>query len=342
MPKYYRLDESWQKAASLMERLDKLGTGMPLTENYKNRRQVTRDEILDVLNKTNDNQSNNELWASITYVKPAAVYKGGTRGRIHWRKDDVTKALAAHPENNTEKWYQDLDKYNQTDLSENNPITGVIALQKYVLHWLTPEKFKKKYGEYADKLHKLRMDHGLAVDSDGLMGDNRNPRAENDYGTQFNQTTGNQSIDINTKGANFTGYAYLIDDNGNILRDGSNLKQIPYDVLKSMTAKSRDYTKPEKDAVEQLAPEILAAYVKARTEIINTFSPRNLKFAQILCIAAFDGEQSFYYINDKVTTNKGAVFVNQQDMVELAEQQLDEVFTGINDFATKDSGERYL
>lgn len=330
MSKYYRLDESWQRAASLIERLDKLGTGMPITENYKNRRQVSRDEIIDILNKTNDDGSNNGKFASITYVKPVNVFKGGPRGRQYWRKDDVSKALSKHPENNTEDWYNDLNKYNQSDLSENNPIKAVIAVQKYVLHWTTPDAFNKKYGEYKDKLTNLRMQHGLAIQSAGMMGDNHNQKEKTDYGAQFNQT-GNQSIDINTKGSQFYGFAYIVDDNGNIVT------KIPYEVLKSMSKKSRNYNKPETDAIENLAPEILDAYTKARTEIINSFSPRNLKFNQILCIAAFDGEESFYYINDAVqamSMENGGVQVNQQDMVKLAEEQLDETFDGINDFAS--------
>lgn len=340
MAKYYRFNESYKKVVSLMERMER-PYGFVLTEDFNNRRQVSRDEILDVLNKQNDNPNTNHKWASITYAKPGEVYKSGTKGRRYWRKDDVANALEKNKQSASEDWYQTLDAYNKTDLAEPNPIKAVVAVQRYVIHWKSPEQWRTDYGKQADQLKDLRMSVGLAIDRDGAMGDNHNQRTTNDYGLQQNQT-GNNSIDIDTKVSNFTGNAYIVDDNGNIVN------KIPYDVLKSMAAKARTHSdragKPEVEAVEQLAPEILEVYVEKRREILNQFKPKNLKFDSILCIAAWDGEQSYYYINDMITTptvKDGEVLVNRQDMVKLAEEQLDEVFTGIDDF-TKEKGDYFM
>lgn len=339
MGRDFRYNDSYRKVRSLMERMER-PYGFFLTESFEDRRQVSRDEIFDVLNKQNDNPNTNHKWASVTYAKPGEVYKSGTRGRRYWRKDDVSQALDKNKDKSSEDWYQTLDAYNQTDLAEPNPIKAVIAVQRYNIHWKSPDKWKEDYGKQADELKDLRMSVGLAIDSDGMMGDNHNQRTTNDYGLQQNQT-GNNSIDIDTKISKFTGKAYIVDDNGNIVNE------IPYDVLKSMAAKSKTHSdraaKPEKDAIEQLAPEILEVYTQKRREIMSQFSPKNLKFDQILCIAAWDGEQSYYYINDKLmttTVKDGDVLVNQQAMVELAEKQLDEIFTGINDFS-KENADRF-
>lgn len=300
-----------------------------LDENYKNRIQVTRDEIMDILNKTNDNQATNGKFASITYVKAAKIYKT----RQKWRAEDVSNVLKKHKNEYGEAdWYKQLDKFNKDVTAKANPLAAnaIILTQRYTLHWKTPNAFKKAYGKYKEQLNGLRMNYGIGLDSDGMLGDNHNQRRTSDYGMQFNQTE-NPSIDFDTVGSNFLGKAYFANADGTIITDNG----IPYDVIKSMMGK-RDRYAPEGDAKKQLGPEELEAYTRARKEIVSTFNPMNLKFDQILCIAAWDGEQSYFYINDKLTTpivEKGEVLVDRPQMVKLAEEQLDETFEGINDFA---------
>ena len=305
-----------------------------LVENYKNRIQVSRNEIIDILNKTNDNQSANGKFASVTYVKAAKIYKT----KKTWRSDDVQAALNQHKKDYGDtEWFKQLDKFNKDSEAKKNPLSAnaIIVTQRYVFHWKTPETYKKDYGDkYAEPLRALRQKYGIGIDSDGMLGDNHNQRRTNDYGMQFNQTE-NPSIDFDMSNAGFEGKAYFANADGTIITDNG----IPYDVIKSMSTK-RDKFAPEAEAKRVLGPEELEAYTRARKEIVSTFNPMNLKFDQILCIAAWDGEESYFYINDKLTTpivEKGEVLVNRSQMIQLAQEQLDETFNGINNFASENT-----
>ena len=322
-------NKSYSKIINLMEKLEHpYGR---LDENYKNRIQVSRNEILDVLNKTNDNiEKTKKKFASVTYVKAAKVYKT----RKTWRTDDVTNALSKHKkEYGKEQWYKDLDKFNKDVTAKKNPmaVNAIVLTQRYVFHWQDKKTYNAEYGKnYAEPLKKLRMQYGMGIESDGMLGDNHNQRYTNDHGEQFNQTD-NMSVDFNMSKAQFTGKAYFANADGTIITD----KGIPYDVISSMSTK-RDRSKPEKEAQNTLTPEELEAYARARKEIIDGFSPLNLKFDQILCIAAWDGEQSYYYINDMLTApivENGEVLVDRPQMIKLAEKQLGETFNAIETFA---------
>lgn len=306
-----------------------------LDENYKNRIQVSRNEIIDILNRTNDNEKQTkEKFASVTYVKAAKIYKT----KKTWRTNDVRDVLDKTREKYGDRdWYRQLDKFNNDENATKNPlaVNAIIVTQRYIFHWKTPKMFKSEYGKnYAEPLRKLRQEYGIGIDSEGFLGDNHNQRRTSDYGLQFNQTE-TPSIDFDMSKANFEGKAYIANADGTIITDNG----IPYDVIKSMTTK-RDRFAPEKEAKKILGPEELDAYTRARKEIVSGFNPMNLKFDQILCIAAWDGEQSYYYINDKLTTpivEKGEVLVNRQQMIKLAQEQLGETFDGINNFASENT-----
>lgn len=323
-------NKSYKQIVSLIEKIENHPYGR-LDESYKNRIQVSRNEILDILNKTNDNPSASGKFASVTYVKAAKIYKT----KRTWRQDDVQDVLNKNKKEYSEKdWYKQLDKFNNDAEAKKNPLAAnaIIVTQRYVFHWKSPNVFKSEYGsKYAEPLRKLRQDYGIGIESDGMLGDNHNQRVTNDYGMQFNQTE-NPSIDFDMSKSNFTGKAYIANADGTIITDDG----IPYEVIKSMTTKKDRYA-PEAEAKKLLGPEELEAYTRARKEIISGFNPMNLKFDQILCIAAWDGDQSYYYINDMLTTpivDKGEVLVDRSQMIKLAEEQLDETFDGINNFAS--------
>ena len=310
-----------------------------LDENYKNRIQVTRDQIIDILNKTNDNikQTRGKI-ASVTYVKAAKVYKT----KKTWRSDDVQSVLNKYKDKHGESdWYRQLNKFNKNDKEKKNPLAtnAIVVTQRYIFHWKSPEIYKSEYGQkYAEPLSRLRQQYGIGIESDGKLGDNHNQRRMSDYGMQFNQTE-NPSIDFDMSVMDFTGKAYFANEDGTLKKNGGDFLEIPYDVIKSMSTK-RDKFAPEAEAKRVLGPEELEAYTRARKEIVSTFSPMNLKFDQILCIAAWDGEESYFYINDKLTTpivEKGEVLVDRPQMIQLAQEQLDETFNGINNFASENT-----
>ena len=73
-----------------------------LKESGGGRKQVSRDEILDILNKQDDDKKSGGKWATITYVKPVSVYKT----KKSWRTDDVQKALDNNSNRGEEEYLQ--------------------------------------------------------------------------------------------------------------------------------------------------------------------------------------------------------------------------------------------
>lgn len=301
-----------------------------VNESVGNRKQVTRDEIIDLLNTADDSPINNGKFASVTYVKPVSVYKQKRmyKGKPLWRKDDVQSALDKYADRSGEDWHKNLTAFNQDDAKGNNPISTVVVAQRYLLHWISQEKFRKDYADYANKLSNLRMKYKLGLKSDGKLGDNHNQRQLSDTGAQLNQTN-NLSRDFNMSGSKIKTTAYFVDENGNIV------VELPSEVLKSMLAPRKERG-PEKEAIETLSPEDLQAYAKAKAELDANFSPQNLLFDRILSIAISVNGQSYYYINDKLLTpirDNGNVNVNQQEMVKIAEEQLGENIKDLMNFS---------
>lgn len=317
---------------SLMERTEKHGTYSEAMENKiqhineavaKNRVRVTRNEIIDILNQQ-DEKGNGGKFACITYVKPESIYKT----KRNWRSADVTNALNNYQDRGGEDWYQKISGYNQDGVKGNNPISGVIAVQRYILNWTREENYNKAYSEYKDKLSDLRMRNGIAISTDGTLGDNRNQRTKSDYGVQFNQN-GNLSKDFNTAKAKVKSTCYIVDSNGNVTNE------IPNDIIKSMKALPSPM-KPEKEAAAILSGAALDAYMSAKKELNATFKSQNFLFDRILCISANVNGNSYYYINDALKSpiaTKSDVYVNPSDMVKIAEEQLGESFDEIQGFS---------
>lgn len=320
------------KMLSLIDRMETRGTynegmineSMHIDEAMSNNKvQVSRDEIIDILN-AQDEKGNGGKFASITYVKPENIYKT----KRSWRQKDVTDALNNHAEHSSEDWYQKLNSYNDPTVKGYNPISAVIAVQRYVLNWTRDENYKKAYAEYKAKLSDLRMRNGVAIDSDGMLGDNHNQREKSDYGPQFNQT-GNLSKDFNTAKAKVDSTCYIVDDKGKVV------SEIPEKVIESIKT-PRSGAKPEREVAKVLSGPALDAYMEAKAELDKTFKTQNFVFDKILCISATVNGKSYYYINDMLKspiTPKSDVYVNPSDMVKIAEEQLGETFDAIQGFS---------
>lgn len=320
------------KMLSLIDRMESKGTynegmineSMHIDEAMSNNKvQVSRDEIIDILN-AQDEKGNGGKFASITYVKPENIFKT----KRSWRQNDVTDALNKHAEHSSKDWYQKLNSYNDPTVKGYNPISAVIAVQRYVLNWTRDENYKKAYADYKTKLSDLRMRNGVAIDRDGMLGDNHNQREKSDYGPQFNQT-GNLSKDFNTANAKVKSTCYIVDNEGKVV------SEIPNEVIKSIKALP-SAVKPEREVAMALSGPALDAYMKAKAELNKTFKTQNFVFDKILCISATVNGKSYYYINDMLKspiTPKSDVYVNPSDMVKIAEEQLGETFDAIQGFS---------
>lgn len=297
---------------------------MNLLEGTTPRQQVTRDEIIDILNKQDENGGG--TYASFIYVKPQSFYTT----RKNWRKDDVSKALANYTEMDNEHWYPHIKKFNNDEsIKKMSGIDGIIVTTRYNVHWTTPESYKKAYSDYSEKLHNLRMRNGIGMESNGMLGDNHNQRQESDYGPQANQT-GKLSKDFNLAGMTTKpkSTCYVVDSEGHV-KGG-----IPDDVIKAMN-KPYSAPVPEKGVSDVLSGEALEAYMKAKAELDKTFSPRNFLFDRILSIVATVNGTSYYYINDAIKSEikaKSDIMVNPQDMQKIAIEQLSDSFKEIADY----------
>ena len=195
------------------------------------------------------------------------------------------------------------------------------------------KNYATDYGKYRDALSNLRMNHGVAIQTDGTLGDNHNQRQSSDAtdAAKFNQT-GNLARDFNM--AKLIGKpkstAYIVDETGHIV------SELPDDVMWSIHGKLPPRGGVESEVKKQLSGEALEAYAKAKEELDKTFQARNLLFDRILCICCSVNGVSYYYINDQLITaiaRKSEINVNPQEMVEIAKEQLGESFDTIQGFA---------
>ena len=305
------------EVTSLMER-------MGLFEGATPRQQISRDEIIDILNQQDETAGG--TYVSFTYVKPQSFYNT----RKSWRKDDVTNVLSKYQETGNEHWYNAIKGFNDDEnMKKMQGIDGIIVTTRYNVHWTTPQSYAKAYSNYAEKLHNLRMQNGIGLSSDGMIGDNHNQRQTSDYGPQFNQT-GNLSKDFNL--ASMTtkpkSTCYIVDNQGLIKGE------IPGEMVKAMN-KVATPAGPEKAVAEVLSGEALEAYMKAKAELDKSFNGKNFLFDRILCIVATVDGQGYYYINDALKSEiktKSDVMVQPSEMVKIARDQLSDSFEEIKNY----------
>lgn len=327
--------ETVGKMRSLMERVEgnmspyeaTINEEMKINEAAsKNRVQVSRDEILDILDQADNeqNEKNTGKFATITYVNAANVYKR----KSSLDAETVNNALNKHSDKSEEDWHQKLSNFIKPETKGSNPITSVITVNRYTLKWHSPQNYAAAYNKYYSDLTDLRQRNGIANDSAGVLGDNKNIRDKSDTGAQFNQT-GKMSRDFNFADVKMSGKAYFVNEDGHVV------SEIPDDVVRTIVAKKKKYD-AEASVSSQLTGPALDAYIQAKKELDAKFNPRNLLFDKILCICCGVNGVSYYYINDKLITNiaKGSdAIVNQNEMIEIAKELLNENFDVIQGFA---------
>lgn len=315
---------------SMINRMDKntnIKSQELIKESIKNskRVQVTRDQILDILDKQDKNNSGQ--FASFTYVTPIDPYKAKRK----WRYDDVQNALDKHSNLSDKEWYKSLSSYNDPSVNGDNPITSIIAVHKYTLHWTSPKSYASKYQEYKNKLSDLRMRNGVGLQSDGMLGDNNNQRQDMGYGDLQANQTGNLSRDFNMIGSKCKTTWYILDENGSVI------DSIPEEIVKSMIAvpSKGELSNVEAAVREALSgnEEALQKYSEEKREIEKSFKGRNFLLDKILSIVATSDDIQYYYINDAIATKirkKSDVNVNTSDFIKIAEEELGEQFNDIS------------
>lgn len=307
---------------SLMDRMNLFeGTAKP-------RQQVGRNEIIELMER--QDAEGGGQWAAVTYVTIKPVYNT----KKSWRKDDVDKAIADFSKEGNENWYDAVKSFNDDTEGKIKKLPmnkGIVVVRRYVLNWTTKESYNKAYSEYSEKLHNLRMKYGIGVKSNGMLGDNHNQREKMDFGgAQVNQT-GNLSKDFNFANVKATKtVCYTIDENGHITGE------FPEAMLKAMSASSK-FGAVEKGVSSVLSPEAVEEYQKAKRELDANFNGKNLLYDGMLSIVASINGCNYYYINTavkrEIAKNSG-VFVNTEDLVNIAKEQLSSSISNLDDFDT--------
>lgn len=332
-------NKSIGKIHSLMERMGSnmtayeasLNEETKINEAAKSRVQVSRDEILQILDDADDvqNATNRGLFATVTYVKPANILK--TRLKVDTEK--LSAALDKHQDKSEEDWHKNLSSFRDAEKgSTKNPVSAVITVTRYHMRWQSLKNYAADYSAYRDALADLRMRNGIGIMTDGTLGDNHNQRQATDAtgAGKFNQT-GKLARDFNMKkmvGKKST--AYIVDETGHVV------SEIPNDVMWSIHGKVSQKGGVEAEVRNTLSGDALEAYADAKKELDATFDGRNLLFDRTLCICCSVNGVSYYYINDQLISsiaNKSEVNVNPREMVKIAEEQLGESFDVMQGFA---------
>lgn len=338
--------ETFGKIRSLMERLDNPMTGLQAKLNEekcvneattKNRVQVGRDEIVKIIETADEiqNEKNNGLFATFTYVKPAELLK--TKQSVN--NGILNTALSNHADKSEEEWHKSLTSFSELENSKKhkNPITSIVTVTRYHIKWHSLKNYDNDYSDYAEKLHTLRKKYRPElITNDGYLGDNQNQREKID-GIEIgrNNRTGKFARDFNMAKSNAKPktVAYIMDENGNIV------SEIPEEVMWSIhgkTPKNSNSDGVEKYMKDNLAAEVYEEYAKAKQELDAKFKARNFIWDSILCICCSVNGTSYYYINDALvasTVKNGGVNVNRNEMIKIAQEQLGESFDVIQGFA---------
>lgn len=337
--------EAFAKMRSLMERMDnpmsafqaRLNESMYVNEaTSKNRVRVGRDEIVELIEAADNEQNvtNRGLFATFTYVKPAEILK--TKQNID--NDKLETALNNHADKSDTDWHKSLSAFKELENKRTNktPISTIVTVTRYHIKWHSLENYDSDYSSYSTDLHNVRMKYNPdTIQSDGMLGDNHNQREKSDASKigRIN-SSGKFARDFNMakqyKKPSRT--AYIVDETGNIV------SEIPEEVMWSIHGKKSNssYDTGEKSMRDALTPEVYEQYVNDKKELDAKFQAANFIWDSILCICFSVGGTSYYYINDALiaeTAKKNGIYVNQSEMIKIAEEQLGESFDVIQGFA---------
>ena len=316
------------EALSLMKRMEMKGLtgfqGKMLKEEMineaikKERVQVTRDQIIDILNNAKPGQ-----FASIIMVYDAGIY--GTKKS--WKNDEVEKVLNTYKDDETRGgWYDTLKDYHEngpvTNRS-NNPLRYIVSIVRYVLHWDNTTTFDNKYNKFALQRKDIRAKYNLPE----KWREGTNKPEKTTYGPLVNK---NGDIKLRQNCAKprtkITGENYFIDQEGHIC------EMIPGDVVAAIKAiKPKG---PEKSAVEALGPEVAQMYWEEMEAINKISDPRDFFYDKMLAVVCTVNGTPYYYINDNVLTKVAKeVYVDKTELVDIAKEKLGQAFNAVDNFA---------
>ena len=264
-------NESVGKMLSLMDRMN--GNMTPyeamLNEEKRIAEALENGRTLVQANNLYDVISNMESggFASFGYVMSANL--------------NLPTVKRKNPATNRMKGYLDSDTLGQQLNYPGEKIAGIIKFTRYLVNWSTPDSIKKKYANYKTSFNNMCDEYGCG-DGAKIADKEKNYAATQEYGKHGvssyvgdnDEKMGNTYSDQNIHGAKRTSTYFLVDIDGNIVRE------VNKDEIK-------DYFKPRAEHSSELTRVIkamkeLGAEDAKIQEVIERVNNLNMKYQKFL------------------------------------------------------------
>lgn len=239
-----------------------------------------------------------------------------------------------NPETNRMKGYVDTDTLGQKLNYPGEKIGGIIKFTRYLVNWNTPDSIKEKYGAYKTSFNNMCDEYGCG-DKAKIADKEKKYADTQEYGNHGVSTyvgdneakMGNTYSDQNLHGAKITSTYFLIDIDGNVIRE------VNKDEIK-------DYFKPKSEHSTELTRVIaalkeLGAEDAKIQEVINRVNGLNMKYQKFLLPSILyivgatktdDGKtKKIIFLNDAMKDTFGDVKVktNQFREMEMEKRNID-------------------
>lgn len=292
------------KMRSLMERIDKPMTarqGMLNEERLINegieRKVKTPEEVFEILNQLKENK-----WVCIGYVTEANL--------------NLPKVQRKNPATNRMKGYEDYETFGG-EIGHEGEIGALVKITSYNYRYYGVENFNKKHNEFKQSANQIRPKYGLEPIKD----------KENDYHQELNygkgvkayggdneEKKGNFYVPFNSVGANVKSVVYIVDTNGNIVKELT-----PEQVKKYILVNKREIDGVSALRKMNVEEEKIQEYIKEIQAL--KFSYKQLIGNQILWIVGATDGQKIIYLNDSLEKSVNDININKEDFINKARER---------------------
>ena len=317
-----KFNENVGKILSLMDRVE--GNMTPyeaiLNEEKRVNEAIESGRTLVQANNLFDVISNMESggFASFGYVMSANL--------------NLPMVKRKNPATNRMKSYLDTDTLGQKLNYPGDKIAGIVKFTRYLVNWSTPDSIKSKYSNYKTCFNGICDELGL--DDKKIANKENKYAATQEYGKHGvssyvgdnEEKQGNTYSDQNLHGAKINSSYFLIDVDGNIVREVNKEEIKEYFIKKEHSS--------ELTRVINALRELGAEDEKIQ-EVIDRVNKLNMKYQKFLLPSILyivgatktdDGQtKKIIFLNDSLKDTFGDVKVNTQQFrqIEMEKRNID-------------------
>lgn len=317
-----KFNENVGKILSLMDRVE--GNMTPyeaiLNEEKRVNEAIESGRTLVQANNLFDVISNMESggFASFGYVMSANL--------------NLPMVKRKNPATNRMKSYLDTDTLGQKLNYPGDKIAGIVKFTRYLVNWSTPDSIKSKYSNYKTCFNGICDELGL--DDKKIANKENKYAATQEYGKHGvssyvgdnEEKQGNTYSDQNLHGAKINSSYFLIDVDGNIVREVNKEEIKEYFIKKEHSS--------ELTRVINALRELGAEDEKIQ-EVIDRVNKLNMKYQKFLLPSILyivgatktdDGQtKKIIFLNDALKDTFGDVKVNTQQFrqIEMEKRNID-------------------